>query len=57
MEFKFTEQKYQADAVKSITDVFNGNVILDSKYRVDKGIIKRVTTESFLMDDLSLIHI
>lgn len=52
MEFKFTEQKYQADAVKSITDVFNGNVILDSKYRVDKGIIKRVTTESFLMDDL-----
>ena len=52
MEFKFTEQKYQADAVKSITDVFNGNVILDSKYRVDKGIIKRVTTESFLMNDL-----
>ena len=32
MKFRFSIQQYQSDAVKSVTDVFKGNIISDNRY-------------------------
>ena len=52
MEFQFNVQQYQSDAVKSVTDVFNGNILMDSQYIVDKGNIDKTTIESLLSDGI-----
>lgn len=52
MKFRFSIQQYQSDAVKSVTDVFKGNQIIDNRYIYDKGYIKTGTTEYLLTDDI-----
>lgn len=52
MKFRFSIQQYQSDAVKSVTDVFKGNQIIDSKYIYDKGKINYSSVEYHLMDDI-----
>lgn len=52
MKFRFSIQQYQSDAVKSVTDVFKGNQIIDSKYIYDKGKINYSSVEYHLRDDI-----
>ena len=52
MKFRFSIQQYQSDAVKSVTDVFKGNIISDNRYIYDKGNISYGTLEYHLIDDI-----
>ena len=52
MKFRFSIQQYQSDAVKSVTDVFKGNIISDNRYIYDKGNISYSTLEYHLIDDI-----
>ncbi len=52
MKFKFSIQEYQSDAVKSVTDVFKGNQISDSRYIYDKGTVSYGVIDYLLQDDI-----
>lgn len=52
MKFRFSIQEYQSDAVKSVTDVFKGNKVIDSRYVYDKGKINYSSVEYHLLDDI-----
>lgn len=52
MKFRFSIQQYQSDAVKSITDVFKGNQIIDNKYIFDKGNISYNSLEYHLQNEI-----
>ena len=52
MKFRFSIQQYQSDAVKSVTDVFKGNQISDSRYIYDKGTVSYGVIDYLLQDDI-----
>ncbi|MDE7314692.1 MAG: DEAD/DEAH box helicase family protein, partial [Mucispirillum sp.] len=52
MKFRFSIQQYQSDAVKSVTDVFKCNKVMDSRYIYDKGKINYSSVEYHLLDDI-----
>lgn len=52
MKFRFSIQQYQSDAVKSVTDVFKGNHISDSRYIYDKGTVSYGVIDYLLQDDI-----
>ncbi len=52
MKFRFSIQQYQSDAVKSVTDVFKGNQISDSRYIYDKGTVSYGVVDYLLQDDI-----
>jgi type III restriction enzyme len=55
MKFKFKIQKYQTDAVDSITNVFNGQMHNDGvKHTVNIGESKRTKEKSFVNADLDI---
>lgn len=49
MKLQFKHQKFQADAAKSVCDVFTGQPFLSPSYRMDKGLI--LTDEQMSMDE------